>query len=65
MQADSYTVRLNEHRTSFFTNLDAGRGMGVDRDPSSGFIGLQEHTGSVSFRAVRILKAGAAPAPAP
>jgi hypothetical protein len=65
VQGDTYSVRLNEHRASFFINLDAGRGLGVDRDPSSGFIGLQEHTGSVSFRAVRILKAGAAPAPAP
>jgi len=64
VQADSYSVGLNEHQTSAFTNVDAGRGLGVARDLSSGFIGLQEHTGSVAFRAVRIMKGGAAP-PAP
>jgi hypothetical protein len=51
---DSYQVRLNDHVTSVFDNADPTRGVGVGHDPSSGFIGLQQHTGSVSFRAVRI-----------
>ena len=51
---DAYAVRLNDHVTSVFTNVDPDRGVSADQDPSSGFIGLQQHTGNVSFRAVRI-----------
>ena len=51
---NSYTVRLNDHTTSVYANLDPSRGVSADQDPSSGFIGLQQHTGEVSFRAVRI-----------
>ena len=54
MAGDAYAVRLNDHVTSVFTNLDPTRGVSADQDPSSGFIGLQQHTGNVSFRAVRI-----------
>ena len=51
---DTYTVRLNDHTTSVYTNPDRRRGGSADQDPASGFIGLQQHTGAVSFRAVRI-----------
>jgi hypothetical protein len=30
------------------------RGRAASQDPLSGFIGLQTHTGAVSFRAVRV-----------
>ncbi|MGH3763725.1 MAG: family 16 glycoside hydrolase [Pseudonocardiaceae bacterium] len=62
---DTYTVRLNDLQTTTFTNPDAGRGIGVDRDPNSGFVGLQQHTGAVAFRAVRIKKGAVVPAPPP
>jgi hypothetical protein len=54
MSGDSSVVRLNEHITSAFSNADRTRGVSARHDPSSGFIGLQQHTGNVSFRAVRI-----------
>jgi len=51
---DSYEAFLNGFRTTVFTNTDAARGRSAAQDPLSGFIGLQTHTGAVSFRAVRI-----------
>lgn len=51
---DSYTVLLNGCRTAAFTNTDARRGLPASRDASSGFLGLQTHTGAVAFRAVQI-----------
>ena len=48
VQGGTYTVRLNDHTTSVFTNTDATRGQ------PPGYIGLQQHTGAVAFRAVRI-----------
>jgi len=51
---DTYVVRLNGYETTRFTNTDPNRGSPSTSDPDSGFIGLQEHTGQVSFRAVRI-----------
>jgi hypothetical protein len=51
---NNYVVRLNGFETSRFTNADASRGLPSTRDPHSGFIGLQQHTGRVSIRAVRI-----------
>lgn len=54
VSGDTYQVRLNGHLTSTYTNPDAGRGVSTDHDPASGFIGLQQHTGAVAFRAVRI-----------
>jgi len=51
---DTYSVRLNGFQTSTFTNNDPKRGLAANQDPLSGFIGLQTHTGAVSFRAVRI-----------
>ena len=54
VSGDSYAVRLNGHVTSLFDNADPTRGVSACRDPSSGFIGLQQHTGNVAFRAVRL-----------
>jgi len=51
---DTYTVVLNGFTTSTFTNNDSTRGRAASQDPLSGFIGLQTHTGAVSFRAVRV-----------
>jgi choline dehydrogenase-like flavoprotein len=51
---DTYTVLLNGFQTTSFTNTAAQRGLPADRDPNSGFIGLQTHTGAVAFRAVQI-----------
>lgn len=54
VQGDSYHVVLNGFPTTSFTNTDATRGRSAAQDPLSGFIGLQTHTGAVSFRAVRV-----------
>jgi len=54
VRGDTYAVRLNGYRTALFTNGDAGRGLAAAREPASGFLGLQTHTGQVAFRAVRI-----------
>jgi 3-keto-disaccharide hydrolase len=51
---DTYTVALNGLQTAAFTNNDMSRGRAASQDPLSGFIGLQTHTGAVSFRAVRV-----------
>jgi choline dehydrogenase-like flavoprotein len=50
---DTYTALLNGFQTTAFTNNDMTRGRAASQDPLSGFIGLQTHTGAVSFRAVR------------
>jgi choline dehydrogenase-like flavoprotein len=54
VSGNGYRIRLNDHRTSAYTNPDVGLAVSADLDPASGFIGLQQHTGAVSFRAVRI-----------
>jgi choline dehydrogenase-like flavoprotein len=54
VSGDAYQIRLNGHLTSTYTNPDSGRAVSADQDPASGFIGLQQHTGAVAFRAVRI-----------
>jgi hypothetical protein len=54
VSGDTYVVRLNGYETTHFTNTDPARGVPSTSDPNSGFIGLQEHTGRVSYRAVRI-----------
>lgn len=51
---DAYVVSLNGFETTRFTNNDPLRGRSKNQDTLSGFIGLQTHTGAVSFRAVRI-----------
>jgi choline dehydrogenase-like flavoprotein len=58
---DMYTVTLNGQQTTAFTNSDPFRGRSPERDPHSGYIGLQAHTGHVAFRSIRILAAQAAP----
>jgi len=52
---NTYTVYLNGQQTTKFTNLGAFRGRSPARDPHSGYIGLQAHTGRVAFRNIRIL----------
>lgn len=52
---DSYLVYLNGQQTAVFTNTDPFRGRSPARDPDSGYIGLQAHTGRVAFRNIRIL----------
>jgi choline dehydrogenase-like flavoprotein len=49
-----YTVLLNGFQTTSFSNNDPARGLPANQDPASGYLGLQTHTGAVSFRAVRI-----------
>jgi Domain of Unknown Function (DUF1080) len=51
---NSYEALLNSFTTTAFDNADPGRGLSAVQDPLSGFIGLQTHTGAVSFRAIRI-----------
>ena len=51
---DTYDVWLNGFQTDHFTNNDPARGLPASLDPLSGYIGLQTHTGAVSFRAIRI-----------
>jgi choline dehydrogenase-like flavoprotein len=65
VSGDTYRVRLNGHLTSTYTNPDGSRAVSADRDAASGFIGLQQHTGSVAFRAVRIKVGASAPAGRP
>jgi hypothetical protein len=47
---------LNGYKTVTFTNKDATRGRPAGGNPASGYLGLQEHTGAVSFRAIRVKK---------
>ncbi|UXY30239.1 family 16 glycoside hydrolase [Streptomyces sp. HUAS TT20] len=54
VRGDTYTVRVNGTQTSLFTNTDTWRGKPATADPTSGFIGLQAHTGKVAFRNIRI-----------
>jgi hypothetical protein len=55
VQGDTYEALLNGFPTTTFANTDGTRGRSALQDPLSGFVGLQTHTGAVSFRAVRIL----------
>jgi choline dehydrogenase-like flavoprotein len=56
VNADTYTAMLNGYKTVTFTNKDATRGRPAGGNPASGYLGLQEHTGAVSFRAIRVKK---------
>lgn len=49
-----FTVRLNGQQTARFENTDAFRGKSPAVDPSSGFIGIQSHTGRVAFRRIEV-----------
>lgn len=51
---DVYTVSLNGQQTTTYTNTDGYRGKSAALDPTSGFIGLQSHSGRVAFRNIRI-----------
>lgn len=51
---DAYTVLLNGYQTTTFTNTDARRGLPASRNASSGYLGLQTHTGAVAFRAIQV-----------
>jgi hypothetical protein len=51
---DQYTVRLDGNQTSTFTNTDSARGQPGAADLSTGFLGVQSHTGRVAFRNVRV-----------
>lgn len=53
---DAYTVALNGYQTVTFINKDANRGRPTGGNPPSGYLGLQQHTGAVSYRAIRIKK---------
>jgi choline dehydrogenase-like flavoprotein len=54
VSGDTYLIRLNGFLTSSYTNPDPSRAVSADQDPQSGFIGLQQHTGAVAFRAIRV-----------
>jgi len=52
---DTYVVQLNGQQTSRFTNVDLFRGKAPVADPDSGYIGVQSHTGRVTFRNIQII----------
>ncbi len=52
---DFFRVSVNGRPTTTYVNSDAFRGKSAAIDPDSGFLGLQLHTGRVSFRNVRVL----------
>ena len=54
MAGNIYDVRLNGFRTANLTNNDPARGCPQISILLSGYIGIQTHTGAVSFRAIRI-----------
>jgi choline dehydrogenase-like flavoprotein len=58
VNGSSYTVRLNGQQTTRFTRhpSETFRGNPPSRDPVSGYIGLQTHTGTVAFANVRVKK---------
>lgn len=51
---DQYTVRLDGNQTSTFTNTNRARGQPGTPDLSTGFLGVQSHTGRVAFRNIRV-----------
>lgn len=50
----TYTVRINGRQATEFRNGDTYRGRPYREVATSGFIGLQVHTGHVAFRDIRI-----------
>ena len=54
VRGDDYRATLAAQQTSAFMNIDTFRGKPPSVDVDSGFIGLQAHTGGVSFRNIRI-----------
>jgi hypothetical protein len=63
--ADNYTATLNGYQTATFTNKNLNRGRPAGGNTPSGYLGLQEHTGAVAFRAIRIKKLPSKAAPPP
>lgn len=57
-RGDTYRVHLNGHQTTVFTNTDPFRGRSAARDPGSGYVGIQSHTGCVAFRQIRLVVLG-------
>jgi choline dehydrogenase-like flavoprotein len=55
VRGDTYTVRLNGQQTTKFTNTDLFRGKSAVTDADSGYIGVQSHTGRVTFRNIQIM----------
>ncbi len=55
VRGNTYTVRLNGQQTTKFTNTDLFRGRSAPTDPDSGYIGVQSHTGRVTFRNIQIM----------
>jgi Domain of Unknown Function (DUF1080) len=51
---DQYTVSLDGNQTSTFTNTNPARGQPGTPDLSTGFLGVQSHTGRVAFRNIRL-----------
>jgi choline dehydrogenase-like flavoprotein len=60
VEGQSYTVHLNGAQVSQFENHQSGRG-GLDTGAQPTFIGLQAHTGRVSFRNIRVAALAAVP----
>jgi hypothetical protein len=58
VRGETYRVHLNGHQTTLFTNTDPSRGRPGAGDPSSGYIGIQSHTGRVAFRHIRVVEFG-------
>jgi hypothetical protein len=52
----TYTVRINDNAATTFWNADSNRGRPGSEVKTSGFIGIQCHTGNVAFRDIRIKK---------
>lgn len=52
---DMYQVQLNGRMVAVFTSMDAFRGRSAARDPQSGYLGLQSHTGHVAFRNITVM----------
>jgi hypothetical protein len=55
VRGNTYTVRLNGQQTTKFNNIDPFRGKSPASDPDSGYIGVQSHTGRVTFRNIQIM----------
>lgn len=65
VQGDKYTVRLKEDQAAAYQDIttfnktakyDGSRGLPSAGNTASGYIGVQAHTGNVSFRNIRISK---------
>jgi choline dehydrogenase-like flavoprotein len=52
---NTYTVRLNGQQTTRFTNTDLFKGKSNATDPDSGYIGVQSHTGRLTFRNIQVM----------